>query len=523
MNDTRHNSFQNPPVTKAEGVNSPTPDIGELLKTRGILEAKDIEFAIYYQNKQAALGHNQSLEQVLVRLGLVDRFTLDQIHLDAAHINQTSTNEVSFPIEEQIRARTHQIEEQLTLLQSAVEINQQVQKSTNLNELMREAVKLVVQYFDIEFASIFLLDDISQALCLSQSSSQLEGEMPQDTLEIKTDSLSSVGWVGKHRQISVNNNVKSAPGALYLLQKTRSEACLPISADDKFIGVFEVQSSKANGFNQGTIEALQIITNFLGPLIHQHRSQESNKGILGELSMLYQANQGFSHTQTREQVFKYCFKTLCQLPHTIFLLCVEGQTLQPFNTPDIPHNDEYAVRLQPFTQVSLSTYSDQLTFQEYLLFNNKVTSPGLPHELLEAVNGLGYRSTALIPIKCNQNLAALLILCCNETSQIDQNSLQLCQSLSNMASAALEKVWNHSVIEKQLNRLKILENVNQAIAVEIDLDKLFRAIHQQVTDVMVDVNFIIALYDQENNTIEIPYAYEEHQVISIPSFTSAKG
>ena len=523
MNDTRHNSFQNPPISEADGIDSPPPDVVELLKKRGILEAKDIEFAIYYQNKQAALGHNQSLEQVLVRLGLVDRFTLDQMQLEAIHANQALANEVSFPIEEQVRARTHQIEKQLTLLQTAVDINQQVQKSTTLNELIREAVKLVVQYFEIDFAAIFLLDDTSQTLRLCHSNSLIEGAITPTNLEIKTDSLSSVGWVGKYHQVSVTDNVKSAPGAPYLLKFTRSEACLPISADDKFIGVIEVQSSKENRFNQETIEALQIISNFLGPLIFQRRSQEAAKDILGELSMLYQASQGFSHAQTRELVIKYCYKTLCQLPHTIYLLCVEGHSLQPFNSPDIPHNEEHVARLQPFTQLSLSTYSEQLTSQEYLLFNENVNSPGMPHELLNAVQGLGYRSTALIPIKCNHKLAALLILCSNETSQIDQNSLQLYQSLSNMASASLDKVWSQSVIERQLNRLQILENVNQVISVEIDLDKLFRSIHQQVTDVMGDVNFIIALYDQESNTIEIPYAYEENQLISIPSFALGEG
>ncbi len=58
---------------------------------------------------------------------------------------------------------------------------------------------------------------------------------------------------------------------------------------------------------------------------------------------------------------------------------------------------------------------------------------------------------------------------------------------------------------------------------ETDVAKLYKVIHEQIVHVMGDVNLIIATYEQETNTIEIPYAYEESQVLSIPPFELGDG
>ena len=502
---------------------SPAPDIGELLVKRGILEPKDIELAIHYQNRQAAQGHHQTLEQTLVWLGLVDRYTLDQLLADDVRNNHASVDEESGRIETRVHTQIQQTQNQLKFLQSAVGINQQLQRAPNLSEVTREATKLVVQDYEIDFASIFLWEELSQTLRLSHSSSSSGEEILHKTLTIAPDSQSCVGWVGKYHQVCINDSLKSTSVASFVFPNTKSEASLPITNGDAFIGVLDVQSSQDDAFDEYIIDALLIVCNFLGQLVHHFQSQETATGILGELSILYQANQGFAHTLSREQVIRHCYKTLRQLPQTIYLLSVEGDKLQLVSAPDSPYSDELTSIIQPLLQLPLETLSDQFIFHEYLQLTEYIASLGIPEEYLETLTRLGYHSLTLFPIKNNQQLEALMFLCIDDSTQIEQNGLQLCQSLAIMASAALEKIANQSTIEKQLNRLHILENVSQVITVELEMDNLFNAIHQQISNVMGDVGFNIALYDQEHGTIEIPFAYEEGQVISIPSFPIGEG
>jgi GAF domain-containing protein len=501
----------------------PAPDIGELLVQQGILELKDIELAIHYQNKQAAQGVNQSLEQILVRLGLVDRYTMDQLIAEGIQTNRVTASEDPAAIEKLIHAQTQQFEKRLKILQTAVEINAQLQTAQNLNEAIRESTRLVIQYNEIDYASIFLWEDETHSLTLSHSSTSNEVRVECSSLDIAAGSRLSLERGKNYHQVSIDDPLKTTSGVPCLFPDTKSEIRLPVLAGETFIGILDVQSKQANAFDNNLIYALQIISNFLGYLIHHYQSQETAKAILGELSMLYQANQGFAHSHTREQVFKHCYKTIRQLPQAVCLLCVERGSLQLVSAPESPYPAELSALLQPFSRLPLATLSDQFTFQEYLLLSETTVPLGMPEEYVETVRRLGYQSLTLIPIKDNQQLDALLVICSDDPNQPDQNGLQLCQSLASMASAALEKIASQSYTERQLNRLKILEDVSQVITAEIEMDKLFHTVHQQISNVMGDVDFLIALYDQVNSMIEIPYAYEEGQMISIPSFPLGDG
>ena len=263
----------------------PAPNIGELLVQRGILELKDIELALHYQNKQAAQGMNQSLEQVLVRLGLVDRYTLDQLIAEGIQTKQASTSEDPATIEKLVRAKTQQMEKRLAFLQTAIKINSQLQTAQNLNEAIRESTRLVIQYNEIDYATIFLWEDETRTLNLSHSSTPNEVGVECSTQDIAAGSQLSLEWAGNYHQVSINDPLKSASGVPYLFPDTKSEARLPISAGDTLIGILEVQSNQTDAFDKDLIDALQIVCNFLAHLIHHYQSQDTAKGILGELKI----------------------------------------------------------------------------------------------------------------------------------------------------------------------------------------------------------------------------------------------
>ena len=433
--------------------NPQSPDIGELLVQRGVLEPKDIELAIHYQNRQATQGFNQPLEQILVRLGLVDRYTLDQLLAETSRANQTSAVDESASFETLVHIQTQHIEKRLRLLQTAVEINQQIQQASTLGAVIRETTKLVVQHYEIDYASIFLWEDLTQTLRLSHSSSPIGEEIVVNTKEITPASKSSVGWAAKYRQACINNNINSESLAPYLFPNTQSEASIPIATGDGFIGVLEVQASQDNVFDENVVDSLLIVCNFFGHLAIHHQNQEMSKGILSELSMLYQANQGFANCQSREQVIKHCYKTIRQLPQTIYLFSVEGGELLPVTGPDGSNTNGQTEILGPISQLSLAALSDQFIFQEYLVLPKHIAHLGLPEAFSESVRKLGYQSITLVPIEQDQQLEALLFLCGDVPAQNDQNGLQQCQSLASMASAALDKVAYQATIERQYSQL----------------------------------------------------------------------
>jgi GAF domain-containing protein len=78
-------------------------------------------------------------------------------------------------------------------------------------------------------------------------------------------------------------------------------------------------------------------------------------------------------------------------------------------------------------------------------------------------------------------------------------------------------------IEKRTAELRALNAIGQATAVETNLSNLYNLIHAEIAKVLGEVNFMIALYDADQDQIEIVYAYEEGEHLRIDPFPLGEG
>jgi GAF domain-containing protein len=68
-----------------------------------------------------------------------------------------------------------------------------------------------------------------------------------------------------------------------------------------------------------------------------------------------------------------------------------------------------------------------------------------------------------------------------------------------------------------------IATIGQAISAVTDLDNLYKTIHEQITETIGNVFFIVALFDAKTDTIQIPYRYEDGKVDTIESFPLGEG
>jgi GAF domain-containing protein len=73
-------------------------------------------------------------------------------------------------------------------------------------------------------------------------------------------------------------------------------------------------------------------------------------------------------------------------------------------------------------------------------------------------------------------------------------------------------------LEKRTIELQALNRIGQVTALGTDLASLFRAVHEETERIMGTVGFMIALYDEANNQIGIPYAFEDDRYLQIEPF-----
>lgn len=79
-------------------------------------------------------------------------------------------------------------------------------------------------------------------------------------------------------------------------------------------------------------------------------------------------------------------------------------------------------------------------------------------------------------------------------------------------------------IERRLAELESLWNISKAMAAEMDLQSLYRVIHEQVNSIIGPIqSFAIVLYDHEHEMLSIPYMIEDDQTLDASPFPVGEG
>jgi GAF domain-containing protein len=497
----------------------------ENLLKQGWLDAKDLELAKHYQSRMALKGRNLPITQTLVELDLVDKNLIHQMMLEASLKHEASPHDHPSQIEELVRARTEALQKRYDLLHSALEITKQIIISPTLYEVYQRTCSLITTHFGYTLAGFFTQNNGKRSLSLNYYNPA--GEISGVVREISISSSANCGVVSafQTRRMVLVSYAKDAdkPKPDYLLQETHAELNIPVEVDEDILAIFHVQASQPDAFDTDTVNLLQTIIANISPIVQYHHSINRTKEILGTLSTLYQASQGFSQAKTGEDVYRQLIKYLKNLPLKSLILTAEQSLWRP-----VAWNDSLALHDQLIfalnsNKITIDDFANDLIFQEYLLITKDLQPPGLPDTLYSLVDELGVASLSILPLRVDHQLVALIFLYSETLSLIEESTFQFITSLLDHAAASLQRAKSLESMEKRLSQLEVIDSISRAVSFETDIYKLYRVIHEQITLVMGDVNIIIATYDPETNLIEIPYAYEEKKSLSIPPFDLGEG
>ena len=147
----------------------------------------------------------------------------------------------------------------------------------------------------------------------------------------------------------------------------------------------------------------------------------------------------------------------------------------------------------------------------------------LPEALISPLRTAGYTELALIPSRRASKIEIIFLLAIREPAIFGQNTLQSYASLAELTSATLDKVFTSQRMEKRLTALQSLNAISQAVSVETDLMALYQVIHREVISMIGNVNFAVATYDAQTDTIDVPYMFDGKDVRAVERFPAGEG
>ncbi len=168
------------------------------------------------------------------------------------------------------------VEERTKQIRTAAEVARAVTSVPTLDDLLRRAVELIRDQFGYYHVSIFLLDKTGQLAVLREATGEVGEALKARRHQLPVGSESVIGWVTEHNQARIVSNVSEDPTHFKneLLPETQSEAAVPLQLGGEVLGALDVQSTRADAFNQEALEILQTLADQLSAAIQNARLAE---------------------------------------------------------------------------------------------------------------------------------------------------------------------------------------------------------------------------------------------------------
>lgn len=411
------------------------------------------------------------------------------------------------------------VDERTRQIQAAAEVAQNITSLTNLDDMLNKTVDLLVQQFGFYQVSVFMVDRSGKYIQFRSGRGAATRGMAENKYRLEVGSSSIIGWVSANNQPRVASNVLEDPLHLKneLLPQTQSEATVPISIGNVVLGVLDIQSTQPEAFNPETVVTLQTLASQIAAAVQTVGLSESTQINFEELSRLHRSSHLIAEANNEDEVFKTTDQILKNSPYSILILSVRPNLLRSAGASD--ENGESILHIIPHAVEADNEEIEQYFRGGPVIVSNKNE---IPFALRTFNASLHLSTLAYIPVRKGNVLTAIIGL---GTSKQNLNStlIQPYVNLAELISVTLEKADAIKQTDKHLREVESLASISEAISTSSDLPSFFTALHEKVKQVIGDFSFIVALYDDKTDTINIPYSYENNEFLTIDSFPLGEG
>ena len=233
-----------------------------------------------------AQGQDIPCEVRLVRLPS-DR---PQVRASVTDITERKRNQ------EILAQRANQLETVATLSSTASTV-------LDPDKLLQAVVDLAQERFGLYHAHIYLADDSWQTLLLASGAGEVGRKMVAEEHSIPMDAEKSlVARAVRERQSIIANDVRSQADFLPnpFLPETRAEMAVPMIVGDKVLGVFDVQSDRADSFTKADADIYTTLASQVAVALQNARLYVEQAATVTQLRELDRLKSSFLANMSHE-------------------------------------------------------------------------------------------------------------------------------------------------------------------------------------------------------------------------------
>ena len=149
----------------------------------------------------------------------------------------------------------------------------------------------------------------------------------------------------------------------------------------------------------------------------------------------------------------------------------------------------------------------------------------IPPPLLAYPKQLGCITAAYVPILQEGQLRGIILIGAREGQIINEDLIDAfnhtVRLTTNSITPKISKI--EPVNDRRTSELKALNSLISSVTSIDNLQSFYSAVHDHIRNVIGDYSVVVALYDQDTNSINIPYLYEDGNISTIEAFPLGEG
>ncbi len=291
---------------------------------------------------------------------------------------------------------------------------------------------------------------------------------------------------------------------------------IPLITKGQVIGVLAVEKTESRFY---TRELMQLATTFASQaavaIDNANLFEESVRRAaeLDERSqrlvLLNQFSSALGGSLSADQVLRLTanqLMTAVQADRALVLLLDKNN--RDFLLTVLPDESDHVVG---YRSIPASPALTRLRESHTIYFAEEITKDANLAPLNDFLGGM--TSLFILPIPCTENLYAVAIQSQQER-RFTSTEIELARTIGNQAAIALENADLYQSTLATAERLAILNQVSFEIGSSLNIEDIYRSVHEATGKLMPVEAFIIALLDEEANEVDGVYIVDLGQRIS---------
>lgn len=175
--------------------------------------------------------------------------------------------------------------------------------------------------------------------------------------------------------------------------------------------------------------------------------------------------------------------------------------------------------------VELSKNEMELHLKDGPVIINLQDEASIPPPLLSYPKQLGCQTAAYVPILQDGQLRGVILIGARDGQVVNEDVVSAFNRTIRLTTNSIisRRSNTEPANNRRISELRAL-NILSASATSIDsLQSFYPIIHEHVRKVIGDHGFVIAIYEESTNSINIPYLYEEGKLSTIEAFPLGEG